>query len=126
MSNYKTMLGEYIKSRRKELGWTQEALVKKLAARGFDYGETTISSWESARFGAPLLNENAEGQLLLDVLAQLFGVDRFELLAAAVGGLESYLSGSYEEQRWMVLYFELQPKQRTAVRLMIESFVNTT
>lgn len=123
-SPYRQMLGTFVRSRRKDLGWTQETLAEKLVEQGFDYGTTTISAWESGKFGAPLLNENAEGKLLLDVLAELFNVDRFDLLANAVGGLIGPAPVSYEEQRWTALFYKLTPDEQTAVRLMLEKFTD--
>lgn len=66
---------EWIKERRKQLGYSQDDLATALQLAGFDVMRATVSHWETKRFAPPLGNPD-----FVNALARILRMDPLTVL----------------------------------------------
>jgi len=117
-------LGEFIRHCRKYAGITQAELISRLTARGFQYTEGTVASWEVGRYAVPLWESNEHGNFV-DALAEALSTTKLALLEAA--GFVSSDEIQFDADIYEVanLLRRTNPSQRRAFKELLIQMVGT-
>lgn len=103
---------EWIKERRKELGYSQEDLARMLQLEGYSVVRSTVGHWESG-LARPPLNDPAFVRIMADILK----IDSLTLLQLAGYQINTQHS-DIAERVARILDTMTEDKQKLALRLI--------
>ena len=116
--NTSTMVGQLIRDRRKQLGFTQEDVLRELSKQGVETSAPVLSRLETGHNLSLLTNPST-----LDAIAKVLKISKKRLLTEA-GLLAADSSANSDEEYFLELLRTLDPTRREILFDLVQSLAD--